>query len=101
MAEYHLGVSMTKLERQRKSKFKYELAIFLSIPLFFQGASPYTSYTARLIPAAPVAPMAINLATSLLLWPMKPFIQWCASLSPPSSAPLSSRLCRYYYWKNG
>lgn len=38
MAEYHLGVNMTKLERQRKSKLKYELAIFLSIPIFLQGA---------------------------------------------------------------
>ena len=37
MAEYHLGVNLTAIEKQRKSKLKYELAVFLSIPLFLQG----------------------------------------------------------------
>jgi len=65
-AEYHLGVNLTRIEKQRKSKFKYELAIFLSIPLFLQ-----------------VAPFAIQLATTAVLWPFKPLVQW------------------YYWWKNG
>lgn len=89
MAEYHLGVNMTKLERQRKSKLKYELAIFLSIPLFLQGAFPAAN---ALSPAhrRPVAPMAVNLATAVILWPMKPFIQWCVHINGFSTSSMSA-----------
>lgn len=92
MAEYHLGVNLTAIEKQRKSKFKYELAIFLSVPLFIQGTSceckPPIPFTWALTPEA-VAPLAIQIATTTILWPFKPLIQWYLP-------PIYSRAIRVY-----